>query len=121
MFKANQANRTPKTDDSKVIISSEFKELLLSEIAQIDGNKLLTIKNNVAQDVVLTTAFDYFFAKDNSLENLELFTFILTCINLPFQFENYSKTKLIFLYRNVKFDLLKQTKLLLYMILQNFQ
>ncbi len=72
MFKANQANRTAKTDDSKVIISSEFKELLLSEIAQIDGNKLLAIKNSVAQDLVLSTAIEYFFAKDSSLENLAL-------------------------------------------------
>lgn len=72
MFKANQANRTAKTDDSKVIISSEFKELLLSKIAQLDGNELLTIKNNVAQDLVLTTAFEYFFAKDPGLENLAL-------------------------------------------------
>lgn len=72
MFKANQANRTAKTDDSKVIISSEFKNLLLSEIAKLDGEKLLRIKNNVAQDKVLTTALEYFTAKDNSLENLAL-------------------------------------------------
>lgn len=72
MFKANQANRTAKTDDSKVVISSEFKELFLSEIAKLDGGKLLTIRNNVAQDKLLTTAFDYFIAKDNSLEILAL-------------------------------------------------
>jgi type III restriction enzyme len=72
MFKANQANRTSKTDDSKVVISSEFKGLLLSEVAQLDGYKLLKIKNNVAQDKVLATAFEYFFKKDPSLENLAL-------------------------------------------------
>ncbi len=71
MFKANQANRTTKTDDTKVVISSEFKEKFLNKIANISGSDLLGLSSNIAQGV-LAKAFAYFISKDATCESLAL-------------------------------------------------
>lgn len=71
MFKANQANRTAKTDDAKAVISSEFKDIFLNKIAGINGQELIKLSNNATQGV-LAKAFAYFITKDVTLDNLAL-------------------------------------------------
>ena len=62
MFKANQANRTAKTDDTKAIISSEFKDIFLNKIANMQGQELIKLSSN-AKHGVLAKAFAYFINK----------------------------------------------------------
>jgi type III restriction enzyme len=71
MFKANQANRTAKTDDTKAIISSEFKDIFLNKIANMQGQELIKLSSN-AKHGVLAKAFAYFINKDAALDNLAL-------------------------------------------------
>ena len=71
MFKANQANRTAKTDDTKAIISSEFKAIFLNKISNIQGQDLIKLSSNVTSGV-LAKAFAYFINKDATLDNLAL-------------------------------------------------
>lgn len=71
MFKANQANRTAKTDDTKAIISSEFKDIFLHKIANIQGQELIKLSSNATHGV-LAKAFAYFINKDATLDNLAL-------------------------------------------------
>ncbi|MBP9742229.1 MAG: DEAD/DEAH box helicase family protein [Burkholderiales bacterium] len=71
MFKANQANRTAKTDDAKAVISSEFKDIFLNKIASINGQELIKLSNTATQGV-LAKAFAYFRTKDATLDNLAL-------------------------------------------------
>ncbi|MBY0380293.1 MAG: DEAD/DEAH box helicase family protein, partial [Burkholderiales bacterium] len=71
MFKANQANRTAKTDGTKAIISSEFKDIFLDKIANIQGPELIQLSSNMLPRV-LAKAFTYFINKDATLDNLAL-------------------------------------------------
>src|SRR6185437_4394469 len=71
MFKANQANRTAKTDDTKAIISNEFKCIFLNKIANIQGQELIKLSNNATKSI-LAKAFAYFINKDATLDNLAL-------------------------------------------------
>jgi len=71
MFKANQANRTAKTDDTKAVISSEFKDIFLNKIANIQGQELIKLSSSITNGI-LVKAFAYFINKDATLDNLAL-------------------------------------------------
>jgi type III restriction enzyme len=71
MFKANQANRTAKTDDTKVTISSEFRTLFLNLMSNISGSYLSDLYKK-SNNGILFKAFTYFFNKDKTFENLAL-------------------------------------------------
>lgn len=68
MFKSKRA--TKKADDGTVITSSDFKEMFLEHIFNINGEQLLELANSTANNDILAKAFNYFRKQDHSLNNL---------------------------------------------------